>query len=137
MRYNYKLILPEIGMKKSGLSFAGKVKSLIIAALIMIVGMVLFKYVLMEIWGLDILYDASLHLTGTIFVLYVVWYFIDRNETWRIPYFVFAGIVIAVVSIQRIVANAHNDFGLLLALVVSFIAIVVSRRDYFKDKFRF
>ncbi|MFH1802938.1 MAG: phosphatase PAP2 family protein [archaeon] len=122
---------------KRDLSFGEKIKSLAVAAIVMIVGLALFKFVPMSLFGRDILFDASMHLTTAIFVLYFFWYFIDQNKSWRLPYFIFSIAVIIVVSVQRIIANAHNDTGLLAGLIISFIAIVVSRWEYFKNKFDF
>ncbi len=84
----------------------------------------------MDIWGENILFDASLHLTSTIFILYAVWLFIEGFEKFRKVYLILALLVVVVMSIQRIVAGEHNVFGLLLALVISLFGIVVSRRDY-------
>ena len=122
---------------KRDLSFREKVLSLVIAAVIMILGLLLFKFIPMSLFGRDILFDASMHLTFTIFALYVVWYFIDQNRNWRIPYFVFAVAVVIIVSVQRIFTNAHNDLGLLAGLIVSVVAIIVSRWKYFHNKFEF
>jgi hypothetical protein len=119
------------------LSFRGKILSLVIAAVIMVLGLILFKFTPMEIFGRDILFDASMHLTITIFVLYFFWYFIDQNKGWRIPYFILAVAVVIIVSVQRILADAHNDIGLLAGFVISIIAIIVSRWKYFHNKFAF
>jgi len=119
------------------ISFKKNVRSLIIAAIVMIVGLALFKFVPMSLFGEDILFDASMHLTIAIFVLYAFWYFIDQNKGWRLPYFIFSIAAIVVVSVQRIIANAHNDIGLLVGFIISAIAIVVSRWGYFHDKFDF
>jgi hypothetical protein len=72
-----------------------------------------------------------------IFILYVLWYFIDQNKSWRAPYFIFSIAVIGIVSIQRIYADAHNDVGLLLSFLISLLGIIVSRWDYIKGKFSF
>lgn len=124
-------------MKKGDISFSKKIKSLVVAVAIMAIGLILFKYLPMMIYGANILFDASMHLTIAIFVLYVLWYFVDQNKGWRIPYLIFSLVVVAIVSFQRIIANAHNDIGLLIGLVISLIAIVVSRWDYFNGKFDF
>jgi hypothetical protein len=126
-------------MKKRGteISFGRKIKSLVIAAAIMALGLLLLKFAPMGIWGNDILFDASMHLTITIFVLYVLWYFIDQNRGWRIPFFIFSLVVIAIVSLQRIVAGAHDDVGLLLGLAISVFAIIVSKWNYFAKRLSF
>jgi hypothetical protein len=114
-----------------------KIKSLAKAASIMILGLLIFKLVPMEIFGRDIKFDASAHITTTIFCLYVLWFYIDQNKSWRTPYFILSLVIISIVSIQRIMINAHNDIGLLGGLVISFVAIVYSQKKYFKDKFKF
>ncbi len=103
----------------------------------MALGLFLFKYLPMHIWGEDILYDASFHITATIWTLFVLWYFIDQNPRWRMPYLAVALAVVFIVAIQRIIFDAHNDVGLLMGLGISIIAIVVARWDYFKGKFEF
>jgi membrane-associated phospholipid phosphatase len=122
---------------KRELSFKGKILSLVLAAVFMAVGLVLFKYIPMSIFGKDILFDASMHLTITMFVLYVVWYFVDQNEKWRIPYFILALVVITIISVQRVLVNAHNDIGLLAGFIISVVAIIISRWGYFHNKFNF
>lgn len=107
------------------------------AGIVMAVGILFFKVLPMELFGDDILFDASLHVTSTIFVLYIIWYFIDQNKYWRIPFFLFVAVVLSVVSFQRIAIGAHNDVGLLLGLSISLLAIIASRPDYFKGKFDF
>lgn len=124
-------------MKKRELSYSEKLTSLIVAAAVMSVGLILFKFLPMKIFGREILFDASMHLIVGIFVLYVLWYFVDQNKSWRIPYLFFAAVVVLVISVQRVMANAHNDIGLLAGFIISAIAIIVSRLDYFKDKFSF
>ncbi|MEN9921220.1 MAG: hypothetical protein RLZZ517_198 [Candidatus Parcubacteria bacterium] len=115
----------------------GKIKALIQAGVIMFFGLILFKLIPMEIFGRDIKFDASAHITISMFVLYVLWFFIDQNKSWRVAYFIFALVVLTVVSVQRILMNAHNDIGLLGGLLLSLIAIMYSQRNYFKDKFKF
>lgn len=122
---------------KKVLSVKGKILSLVTAAVIMSLGLILFKFVPMSIFGRDILFDASMHLTVAIFALYVVWYFVDQNKIWRLPFFILAFAVIIIVSVQRIVANAHNDLGLLAGFIISAVAIIISRWKYFRDKFEF
>lgn len=117
--------------------FVEKLESLLIAGAIMIIGLLIFKFVPMSIFGKDILFDASMHLTAAIFALYVLWFFIDQNTRWRTPFFVFAFAVVTIVSVQRIIANAHNDVGLLAGFLISVIAIIVSKWRYFHNKFEF
>jgi len=114
-----------------------QIKSLVTAAVVMAIGLLIFKFLPMKLFGNDILFDASLHITTACFILYVVWYFVDQNKNWRIPFLAFAVLVLAIISFQRIVVNAHNDIGLLGGLSLSLFAIIVSRPDYFKKKFHF
>ena len=72
----------------------------------MALGLTFFKFLPMKIWGDDILFDASFHITSAAFVLYIIWYFIDQNKTWRIPFFMLAVLVFSVISaILRFVAK--------------------------------
>ncbi|MBS3077178.1 hypothetical protein J4233_02800 [Candidatus Pacearchaeota archaeon] len=123
-------------MKKE-LSLERKILSLAIAAVIMALGLLLFKFVPMSLFGRDILFDASMHLTIAIFILYVVWYFVDQNKNWRAPYFFLSLTVIVIISVQRVLVNAHNDVGLLVGFAISAIAIIISRWRYFQGKFEF
>src|SRR3989344_2356053 len=123
-------------MKKE-LSLERKILSLAIAAVIMALGLLLFKFVPMSLFGRGILFDASMHLTIAIFILYVVWYFVDQNKNWRAPYFFLSLTVIVIISVQRVLVNAHNDVGLLVGFAISAIAIIISRWRYFQGKFEF
>lgn len=114
-----------------------KLDALSKSASVMFTGLFLFKFIPMEIFGADIKFDASAHITIAIFVLYIIWFFIDQNKSWRTIFFIFALVVLSIVSVQRILINAHNDIGLLMGLCLSVIAIVYSQKKYFKDKFKF
>ena len=103
-----------------------QIKKLIIAALVIIVGLILFKFIPMSVFGKDILWDASSHISITILVLYTLWFFIDQNKSWRVPYFIFAFAVLAVISVHRMMVNAHNDIGLLAGLVLGVLAIFIA-----------
>ena len=91
----------------------------------------------MQIWGDAILFDASAHISIAMFVLYILWFFIDQNKPWRIPFFVFSAIVLAIISLQRIITLAHNDTGLLLGLILGIIAIGASQWDAIREKIEF
>ena len=119
------------------MNFQGKLNSILTAGFFMVVGILLFKFLPMKIFGDDILFDASLHLVSAMFILYICWYFVDQNKSWRIPYLVFCFAVLVVVSFQRIYAGAHDDFGLLTGFLVGAISIFISRWGYFSGKFRF
>ena len=112
-----------------------KLKSLLIYIIIVVVGLILFKYLPMSIYGKEILFDASQHLVITLSILYIIWNFIEKNKDWRIPYFFILTSVITIVSIQRIESNAHSDIGLLIGLLVVLISIVISRWEDFRGKF--
>ncbi len=114
-----------------------KYTALVHAGLVMFLGLILFKLIPMEIFGKDIKFDASAHITIAMFLLYFIWFFIDQNKSWRTIYFVFSLAVISIISIQRILVDAHNDIGLLAGLLLSLFAIVHSQKKYFKDKFKF
>jgi O-antigen/teichoic acid export membrane protein len=105
--------------------------------LIMIFGLILFKYLLMYIYGKDILFDASSHVTFTILGLYILWFFVDQKKAWRIPYFIFAGALLIIMSVQRIFAQEHNEIGVALAILISGIAIVIPRWNEFKGGIKF
>lgn len=124
-------------MKIKELSFKEKMQSISIAAIIMFIGLVFFKLIPMSIFGRDILSDASMHITIASLILYILWYSIDQNKSWRVPFFIFAAAVIIIISLQRIVSNAHNDLGLLAGLVLSIIAIAISRWKYFGRRVSF
>lgn len=106
-------------------------------ALIMTVGLILLKLIPMRIFGQEILFDASMHLTTLIFALYILYFFIDQNKNWRIPFFIIATGLLVVLSIQRIVAEKHDEIGLLLGLIISAIAIAIPRCKEIKNKLRF
>lgn len=114
-----------------------QIRQILIAGLVTATGLLLLKYVPMRIWGNNILFDASGHIASAMFALYILWFFIDQNKQWRVPFFIFAGLVLVVIALQRIVANAHNDVGLLLGLTIGVVAIGVSRWKDVKKKLRF
>lgn len=112
-------------------------KEILIAGAVTAVGLLLFKYLPMRIWGRDILFDASGHIASAIFVLYVLWFFIDQNKQWRTPFFIFAAMVLIVISLQRLLDNAHNDIGLLLGLGLGVLAIGASQWTAIKKQLKF
>ena len=114
-----------------------KIQALLKTGSVMIVGLLIFKLLPMEIFGKDIKFDASAHITIAMFCLYFIWFFIDQNKSWRTIYFIFSLAVISIISIQRILVDAHNDVGLLLGLLLSLFAITSSQVKYFKNKFKF
>ena len=103
----------------------------------MTIGLSFLKFIPMDIWGANILFDASMHITATCLALYIAWFFIDQDKTWRIPFFIFSALVLSVVAIQRINANAHNDIGLGLGLAISLTSIFIAERKKLKKKISF
>jgi heme/copper-type cytochrome/quinol oxidase subunit 4 len=110
---------------------------LFLTTLLMVLGLFLFKLIPIIIFGSDILFDASAHITIACFFLYVIYLGIEKNTSWRIPYFIFAFAVIVIVSVQRIIINAHNDIGLLIGFIISIISIMLPRWKKIKNKFSF
>lgn len=103
----------------------------------MVVGLLIFKYLPMYIYGKDILFDASQHIVTASFILYVIYTLIEKNKDWRIPFFIFSLSVLTIISLQRILDNAHNDVGLLLGLLISIVAIILPRINEIKKDFKF
>jgi len=104
---------------------------------LMIVGLALFKYLPMYLFDSNILYDASYHVLFTILLLYILWFFIAQKKSWRIPYFIFSGALIIIVSLQRIIAQEHNEVGIILALLIGAISIVIPRWKEFMGGVKF
>ena len=113
------------------------IKKIITAGTTIAAGLIILKYLPMSIWGRDILFDASGHVSVSILALYVVWFFIDQNKQWRTPYFIFSAMVLIIISLQRIVANAHNDVGLLLGLLLGLAAIGIAERKNLRKRLDF
>ncbi|MFH1503520.1 MAG: hypothetical protein ABIE36_02595 [Candidatus Diapherotrites archaeon] len=105
--------------------------------LIMGIGLILFKYLPIYIYGKDILFDASSHVVWTSWGLYVAWFFIDQKKSWRIPYFIFSAIVLIIMGIQRTIAKQHNEIGVMLGLLIAGIAIVLPRWNEFRKGVKF
>lgn len=114
-----------------------QIRWLIWTGIIMAIGLFFFKIIPMEIYGQNILFDASAHITITMFILYFVWFYIDQNKTWRVPYLIFSLVVLAIVSMHRILVQAHNGTGLILGFLLSVIAIMIPRWSKLKNKFEF
>lgn len=114
-----------------------KIRKIITAGVIIALGLLLFKFLPISIWGKDILFDASGHISTAIFVLYVLWFFIDQNKPWRTPYLILSALALTVIALQRIIDSAHNDIGLLMGLLLGVVAIGVSQWDKIKGKIEF
>ena len=113
------------------------INKILVAGIIVVAGLLLFKFIPMEIWGNDILFDASAHIAITMFILYIVWFFIDQNEKWRIPYFILSALVLTIIAINRILVDAHNYIGLLGGLLVGLLAIGIAEWNDIDDKIKF
>jgi hypothetical protein len=114
-----------------------QIKKIMQTAIILFLLILLFKFVPEKIFGRDILFDASLHISLACFILYILWFFIDQNKNWRIPYLIFCLAVIIIIALHRIVINAHNDLGLLIGLIISLIAIIIPNFKKIKNKIKF
>ncbi len=106
-------------------------------ALLMAIGLILFKYIPQSISGKEILYDASYHVVFIILALYILWFFVDQKKSWRIPFFVFAGALIIIVSLQRVIAQEHNEVGIVLALIIGVFSIIIPRWKEFMGGIKF
>lgn len=120
-----------------GREMKAKIKSIFICLLSMFLGLLIFKFLPMYLFGKEILFDASMHIVIASFVLYILWFFIDQNKTWRIPYFIFCFAVLLIIGVQRIFVNAHNDVGLLFGIFISIISIGISQWNYLRGKISF
>ncbi|MEK6833814.1 MAG: hypothetical protein AABY32_07260 [Nanoarchaeota archaeon] len=105
--------------------------------IIMAIGLILFKYIPMYIYGKDILFDASSHIVWTSWGLYVLWFFVDQKKSLRIPYFIFSAVVLIIMGIQRIIAGEHNEIGVMLGLIVAGVAIIIPRWKEFRKGVKF
>lgn len=114
-----------------------QIKKIITTAFFMSVFLFFLKYLPERIFGKDVLFDASFHITATFFFIYLFWFFVDQNKSWRIPYFILSALVLSIVSVQRILVDAHNDVGLLLGLCISIISIYITERNSLKNKITF
>ena len=104
---------------------------------VMVIGTVILKYIPMKIFGGGIQFDASLHIIVAAFVLYFIYFFIDENIKWRVPYFIFSSAILVIIAVQRIFAGKHNEIGVLLGILVSVLAIFIPRWEVMKNKLKF
>jgi len=114
-----------------------QIRWLLWTGIIMLIGLFFLKVIPMEMYGDDIMFDASAHITITVFILYVVWFFIDQNKSWRIFYLAFSLVVLTMVSLHRLIIQAHNGTGLIMGFLLSVIAILIPRWNKLKNKFDF
>ncbi len=91
----------------------------------MAVFLILFKYYPMDLFGEDILFDASMHVTVTIFFLFSIWMFVPRKIYGK--YFLsFATFIVLLMSIQRIMVGKHDYIGVSLGVILSCFSIWLS-----------
>ena len=114
-----------------------QINKILIAGFCMVVGLFFFKFLAEKIWGDTVLIDASFHIISASFVIYILWFFIDQNKNWRVPFFLFSTLILFVISVQRILVEAHDDVGLLLGLIISIISIGIAERKSLKGKLKF
>ena len=114
-----------------------QIKKIILALIFMSIGLFLFKFYPISIYGKNILFDASTHIIIASLILYIFYFFIDQNKSWKIPYFIFCFTIITIIAIQRIISNAHNDIGILLGILISAISIIIPNWKEIKDKIIF
>ncbi len=108
-----------------------------LTGVIMLTGLILFKYIPMSIYGQNILFDASAHVVWTMFILYFGWFFIDQDKNMRIFYFIISVGILVIISIQRIIAHEHNEVGILLGFLVGSLGILIPRWKEFLRNLEF
>jgi membrane-associated phospholipid phosphatase len=114
-----------------------QIKKILITAILMLFGLIIFKFYPMFLYDENILFDTSMHIIIASLILYIIYFFIDQNKSWRIPYLIFCFVIITIISIQRIISNAHNDIGILLGILISIISIVIPNWKEIKNKINF
>ncbi len=114
-----------------------KIQKIIIAGIVSLFGIIFLKYIPMKIFGQNILFDASSHITTTIFILYICWFFIENNKTWRIPFFIASASILTIVAFQRIITNNHDDIGILLGFFIGALSIYISNWKTIHNKIKF
>lgn len=100
-----------------------KIKKILVLIVFITIFTFLFKVIPMKLFGEDILFDASLHIMATSFILFLFWDLVFEKWKHRVIYIGFSFIVLAIVGIHRIVYLKHNLFGLTLGLGLSIISI--------------
>jgi len=107
-------------------------KKIPIVAFLMFLFILIFKYFPMFLFGNDILFDASLHITITIFILYLIYLLIYRKKEFRFPYFLMCFSILLAVSVQRISVGAHSIIGISLGILISLTSIILANWKYVK-----
>ena len=103
----------------------------------MSVGLLFFKFLPMAIWGVDIEFDASMHITTAFLGLYVLWFFVDQDKEFHTPFYAISVLVLSIISYQRIAVDAHNDIGLLLGVIVSLTSIYLVEHKVLNKHLKF
>lgn len=98
-------------------------------AILTLIGLILFKYIPMYLYGEYILYDASSHMAWTSFGLYTIWLIINHIKKIKVPYIIISALILVGMAIQRILSYNHNVIGVLLGLIVALVAIIIPRYD--------
>lgn len=111
--------------------------NIITAAVVTGAGLLLFKYLPMSLFGRDILFDASAHIAWAVFVLYVLWFFVDQEKRLHTPFLIVSAMVLMVIAFQRLLDNAHNDIGLLGGFVLGLAAIGAAEWATVKKRLNF
>ena len=114
-----------------------QIKKIFLTFIFMLIGLFLFKWYPMLVYEENILFDSSAHIVFASFVLYILYFFIDQNKQWRIPFFIFSFFVLIVISFQRIYNNSHNDIGILIGFLISLISIAIPNWKIIKNKIDF
>jgi len=114
-----------------------QIKWILFTGIIMIIGLLLFKYLPMQIYGKEILFDASAHIVVACFILYVFWFFVDQNKSLRVFYTIFSLVILVIIALQRMVTENHDEYGLILGLIISVIAIIIPRIKQVKRSLKF
>ncbi len=100
---------------------------------IVLVGLVLFKYIPMQNYGNEILFDASAHVVIAIFILYLGWFFIPDIKKQKKLYFCLSLLILFLVSIQRIYVGEHNFIGVLKGIGIGVVGILITNVDKLKN----
>ena len=124
------------GSKKGKVKTRRNILNLFFSGIIMVFGLAILKFLPMSLFGKEILFDASAHIVIACFILYFVHSFIHFDKKWDNQYFIFSMVILFIISIQRILVNAHNDLGLLVGFILAVVAIVAPRFKEFGGKIK-
>ena len=78
--------------------------------------------------------DPALYYNNNIPILLHLLDYVNQRE---IPYFIFSGVLIIIVSLQRIIAQEHNEVGIILALLIGAVSIIIPRWKEFMGGVKF